>query len=107
MWSVSLQLARRSSALVTALTSEAKVEAVKSLSADRVVTSGQDVVIVLRADSLDFVVDNVAGKGFSTMLKLLRCGGRFTSSVEIVRPIASLDIRNMYLKAISSIGTTA
>lgn len=105
--SAALQLAKRRGARVTALTSEAKVEAVKALGADRVVSRGQDLVAVLGADSIDLVVDNVAGDGFPTMLKLLRRGGRFTSSGAIAGPIVGLDMRDMYLKDISLIGTTA
>ena len=41
------------------------------------------------------------------MLKLLRRGGRFTSSGAIAGPIVDLDMRDMYLKDISLIGTTA
>ena len=41
------------------------------------------------------------------MLKLLRRGGRYTSSGAIAGPLVSLDMRDMYLKDISLIGTTA
>ena len=41
------------------------------------------------------------------MLKLLRRGGRYTSSGAIAGPIVDLDMRDMYLKDISLIGTTA
>ena len=41
------------------------------------------------------------------MLKLLRPGGRYTSSDAIAGPIVNLDMRDMYLKDISRIGTTA
>ena len=105
--SAALQLAKRRGARVTALTSEAKAEAVKALGAEQVVTRDQDLVSVLGAGSIDLVVDNVAGEGFPVMLKLLRRGGRFTSSGAIAGPIVDLDIRDMYLKDISLIGTTA
>ena len=105
--SAALQLAKRRGAVVTALTSASKAKAVKALGADRVVTRDQDLVAILGADSIDLVVDNVAGEGFPAMLKLLRRGGRFTSSGAIAGPMVALDMRDMYLKDISLIGTTA
>ena len=105
--SAALQLAKRRGARVTALTSAAKADAVNALGADRVVTRGGDLAGVLGTESIDLVVDNVAGDGFPTMLKLLRRGGRYTSSGAIAGPIVDLDMRDMYLKDISLIGTTA
>ena len=92
---------------MTALTSSGKAEAVRDLGADRVVTREDDLVAALGAESVDLVVDNVAGAGFPTMLKLLRRGGRYTSSGAIAGPLVDLDMRDMYLKDISLIGTTA
>ena len=105
--SAALQLAKRRGARVTALTSAAKADAVSNLGPDRVVTRGEDLAGVLGTESMDLVVDNVAGEGFPTMLKLLRRGGRYTSSGAIAGPIVDLDMRDMYLKDISLIGTTA
>jgi alcohol dehydrogenase len=41
------------------------------------------------------------------MLKLLKRGGRLVSSGAIAGPIVDLDMRDMYLKDITLIGTTA
>ena len=105
--SAALQLAKRRDARVTALTSACKADAVKELGANRVVTRDEDLLHVLGTESIDLVVDNVAGEGFPTMLKLLRRGGRYTSSGAIAGPIVDLDMRDVYLKDISLIGTTA
>lgn len=105
--SAALQLAKRRGARVTALTSAAKADAVSDLGADCVLRRGEDLAGVLGTESVDLVVDNVAGDGFPTMLKLLRRGGRYTSSGAIAGPIVDLDMRDMYLKDISLIGTTA
>ncbi|WP_315981074.1 zinc-binding dehydrogenase [Aliamphritea spongicola] len=56
---------------------------------------------------MDLVVDNVAGAGFPTMLKLLKRGGRLVSSGAIAGPVVDLDMRDMYLKDVRLIGTTA
>ena len=105
--SAALQLAKRRDARVTALTSACKADAVRELGANRVVTRDEDLLNVLGTESIDLVVDNVAGANFPTMLKLMRRGGRYTSSGAIAGPVVSLDMRDMYLKDISLIGTTA
>ena len=79
----------------------------RGLGADRVVTRDEDLLNVLATESIDLVVDIVAGADFPTMLKLLRRGGRYTSLGAIAGPVVSLDMRDMYLKDISLIGTTA
>ena len=93
--------------MVTALTSRAKVDDVRGLGADRVITRDDDPIAILGEGAVDLVIDNVAGDGFPTMLKLLRRGGRYTSSGAIAGPIVDLEMRDMYLKDISLIGTTA
>lgn len=105
--SAALQLAKRRGARVTVLTSAGKVDAVRGLGANRVVTRDEDLLNVLATESIDLVVDIVAGADFPTMLKLLRRGGRYTSLGAIAGPVVSLDMRDMYLKDISLIGTTA
>ena len=57
-------------------------------------------------DSVDVVVDNVAGEQFPTLLKILKRRGRYVSSGAIAGPIVSLDTRDMYLKDITLIGCT-
>jgi len=52
-------------------------------------------------------VDNVAGPEFPNMLKVLRRGGKYASSGAIAGPIVTLDMRDMYLKDISLLGSTA
>ena len=64
-------------------------------------------VAALGEKSVDVVVDNVAGPGFPAMLKVLKRGGRYTSSGAIAGPIVSLDMRDFYLKDILLIGCTA
>lgn len=102
-----IQLAKRRGAMVTALTSRSKIDAVRGIGADRVVMRDEDLRAALGADSVDLVVDNVAGEGFPALLTLLRRGGRYASSGAIAGPVVSLDLRDMYLKDITMFGTTA
>ncbi|MFZ9627854.1 MAG: alcohol dehydrogenase family protein [Ilumatobacteraceae bacterium] len=105
--SAAVQLATRRGAHVTAIAGTDKAEQVLAIGADRVIDRGDDPVAVLGEDSIDLVVDNVAGAHFDSMLRVLRRGGRYTSSGAIGGPIVSLDMRTFYLKDITLVGCTA
>jgi NADPH:quinone reductase-like Zn-dependent oxidoreductase len=102
-----IQLVKRRGAEAIAVTSAAKREAVLALGADRVLLRSDDPVASLGPESVDVVIDNVAGPGFGAMLKVLKRGGRYVSSGAIAGPVVELDMREMYLKDITLIGTTA
>lgn len=105
--SAAVQLARRRGCRVSALTASDKMDYVAALGADRVIDRSSDVASALVGDGVDVVVDNVAGPGFAQMLKVLKRGGRYTSSGAIAGPLVSLDMRDLYLKDITLIGCTA
>jgi len=105
--SAAVQLAKRRGACVTAIAGQGKMEQVRSVGADRVIARGEDVVASLGKNSVDVVVDNVAGSAFSTMLRVLNRGGRYVSSGAIAGPIVTLDMRTFYLKDLMMIGCTA
>lgn len=105
--SATVQLAKRRGARVAAITGRGKTEQVRGLGADIMVERGSDLAAELGEESVDVVVDNVAGPGFPQMLKVLKRGGRFVSSGAIAGPIVELDMRDMYLKDITLIGCTA
>ncbi len=102
-----VQLAKRRGAYVIGIAGAAKADKVKALGADEVIPRGSDIVAALGEKSVDLVVDNVGGATFPEMLKVLKRGGRFVSSGAIAGPIVELDLRTMYLKDITLIGTTA
>lgn len=102
-----VQLARRRGAHVIAVTSAEKRGLLKDIGADRVLTRQDDLLATLGPEAVDVVIDNVAGPGFGTMLKLLRRGGTYVSSGAIAGPVVELDMRDMYLKDITLIGSTA
>ncbi len=84
-----------------------KADVLRKLGADIILDRGADLVGELGEMAVDVVVDNVAGDGFPNMLKVLKRGGRFVSSGAIAGPIVSLDMRDMYLKDLTLIGSTA
>jgi alcohol dehydrogenase len=105
--SAALQLAKRRGAKVIGIAGLKKHPYMASAGADHLVSREADLLADLGEQSVDVVVDNVAGEGFSTMLKLLRRGGRLVSSGAIAGPLVTFDMRDLYLKDISLIGTTA
>lgn len=102
-----VQLAKRRGAHVTAIAGRAKLEAVGSLGADRVIARDADLAGELRESSVDVVIDNVAGKTFGALLKFMARGGLYASSGAIAGPMVNMDMRDFYLKDLTLIGCTA
>ena len=105
--SAAVQLAKRRGATVTAIVGQAKMEQVLSLGADAAVARGKDVVACIGEESVDIVVDNVAGPAFGSLLRVLKRGGRYVSSGAIGGPLVTLDMRTLYLKDLTLLGCTA
>lgn len=101
-----VQLAKRRGAYVTAICGASKMDAVSQIGADQVISRGADLIDALGCESVDVVIDNVAGDAFSQMTKVLKRGGRYASSGAIAGPIVSLDMRDFYLKDLTLIGCT-
>src|SRR5262249_13683216 len=78
--SAAVQLASRRGGHVIGITTASKLEKVRSVGANEVIERNADLIQILGKKSIDVVVDNVAGAGFSTMLEILRRGGIYISS---------------------------
>ena len=104
--SAAVQLAKVRGARVFAVTSPEKSAAVTELGAER--TLGRDcrLVEVLGRDSIDVVVDLVAGSKWSELLDVLRPGGRYAVAGAIGGAMVELDVRTLYLKDLSFFGCT-
>ena len=105
--SATVQLAKRRGAFIVAVCGEDKMHKVREIGADQVVSRKENLLELFGQRNMDIVVDNVAGPGFPVLLKLLKKGGRYTSSGAIAGPIVELDMRDFYLKDINMIGCTA
>jgi NADPH:quinone reductase-like Zn-dependent oxidoreductase len=105
--SAAIQLAKRRSAYVVAVAGREKLAAVNAIGCDRAIARGDDLLSILGEESIDLVIDNVAGPGFGVLLKLLRRGGRYVSSGAIGGPHVTLDMRDFYLKDLTLFGCTA
>ena len=104
--SAAVQLAKRRQAHVIAVAGTNKTSAVLEVGADEVVHRGDDLIDVLGAESVDVVVDLVAGSQWPQLLEILRRGGRYVTSGAIAGPIVELDIRTLYLKDLTLWGAT-
>lgn len=104
--SAAVQLAKRRKAKVIAITTREKAEDVRALGADRVIERHSDLSEVLVRDSVDVVVDLVAGPQWPELLNVLKRGGRYVTAGAIAGPIVELDVRTLYLKDLSLFGCT-
>jgi len=104
--SAAVQLAKRRGARVIALSSPAKREEVLALGADRVLDRNADIVASLGAEAIDVVVDLVAGPGWPALLEVLKRGGRYITAGAIAGPMVELDVRTLYLKDLTLLGST-
>lgn len=104
--SAAVQLAQARGAKVIAITSAAKAEALAQLGAVQTLDRADDFAAVLGADSIDVVIDLVAGPKWPTLLDLLRPGGRYAVAGAIGGAVVELDVRTLYLKDLSFFGCT-
>ena len=104
--SAAIQLAKRRGAKVIAICSESKSEVVRELGADLIIYRGQSLQTELEAESIDVVVDLVAGSQWPQLLDVLVRGGRYVVSGAIAGPLVELDVRTLYLKDLSLLGST-
>ena len=104
--SAAVQLAKRRGAHVTAIAGSEKMEDLRTLGADQVVDRNTDLTTAIDGDSIDVVVDLVAGDGWPLLLDVLKRGGRYVTAGAIAGPLVELDVRTLYLKDLTLIGCT-
>jgi NADPH:quinone reductase-like Zn-dependent oxidoreductase len=105
--SAAVQLAKARGARVTALAGGEKMEQVRALGADHVIDRNADLVAASGERSVDVVIDVVAGPTFTSLLKVLKTRGRYVVSGAIAGPMVELDMRTLYLKDLTLLGSTA
>ncbi|NRA99742.1 MAG: zinc-binding dehydrogenase [Rhodobacteraceae bacterium] len=104
--SAAVQLARARGARVIAVTSPSKAEGLIALGAETTVPRDADLIEALGPNSIDVVIDLVAGPPWPQLLDVMRPGGRYAVSGAIGGPIVELDVRTLYLKDLSFFGCT-
>ncbi len=104
--SAAVQLARARGAHVIAVTSPAKADGLKALGAEQTVGRNDDLVEALGRNSVDVVIDLVAGRAWPALLDVMRPFGRYSVAGAIAGPLVELDVRTLYLKDLSFFGCT-
>ncbi len=101
-----LQLAKRRGADVIAVTGRSKAKRLLEFGADRIIDRETDLTNELGENSIDVVVDLVAGPAWGSLLTVLARGGRYATAGAIAGPIVALDVRTLYLKDLTFFGCT-
>lgn len=104
--SAAVQLAKARGANVVGITSPSKSDKVLSLGADKIMLREDSVVQTLGSNSIEVVIDLVAGEQWPELLDVLRPSGRYAVSGAIGGPLVELDVRTLYLKDLSLFGCT-
>jgi len=104
--SAAIQLAKARGAYVIAITSSAKKQQLLTLGADEVVLRDADLGDVIPVNSIDVVIDLVAGPQWPQLLEILKVQGRYAVSGAIGGAHVELDIRTLYLKDLRFFGCT-
>lgn len=104
--SAAVQLAKARGAYVLAITSPGKFETLRQTGADEVFSRETDMVKAVGANTIDVVIDLVAGDKWPQYLEVLRPFGRYAVAGAIGGPLVELDVRTLYLKDLSLFGCT-
>tara|TARA_B100000676_G_scaffold186614_1_gene183421 strand:- start:364 stop:1407 length:1044 start_codon:yes stop_codon:yes gene_type:complete len=104
--SAAIQLAKARGAHVTAITSSFKAAEIQRIGADETLSRDEDLKTYFGTDTIDVVIDLVAGAGWPALLDIMKPGGRYAVAGAIGGPMVELDIRTLYLKDLSFFGCT-
>jgi len=101
-----VQLAKARGARVIAITSPAKSAQIIQLGAERTLARDAALSKELEKNSIDVVIDLVAGNHWPELLDILKPFGRYATSGAIAGPLVELDVRTLYLKDLTLFGCT-
>jgi NADPH:quinone reductase-like Zn-dependent oxidoreductase len=104
--SAAIQLAKLRGATIIAQCSSKKKDEVKKIGADKVVFRESNLIEEIGKNSVDVVIDVVAGSNWKQLLDILKPGGRYATSGAIAGPIVELHVRTLYLKDLTLYGCT-
>lgn len=104
--SAAVQLACARGAEVIAATSPAKADSLRALGAEETPDRTQSLVETVGRNTVDVVIDLVAGDGWPDLLEVMRPKARYAVAGAVGGPLVSLDVRTLYLKDLSFFGCT-
>jgi NADPH:quinone reductase-like Zn-dependent oxidoreductase len=101
-----VQLAKARGATVVGVTSSSKSAGVLRLGAQKILDRNDNITQKLGKNSVDVVIDLVAGAQWPDLLDVLKPFGRYAVAGAIAGPLVELDVRTLYLKDLSLFGCT-
>lgn len=102
-----VQLAKHRGARVIALASEAKHAQVQALGPDRILPRApKDLRAALAGETVSVIADVVGGEDWPRLMDQLDRGGRYVCSGAIAGPLVHLDLRTLYLRDLTFLGST-
>ena len=104
--SAAIQLAKLRGAKVVAQCLKNKQQEILNIGADEVIDRHCNIVEEIGNNSVDVVIDLVAGNQWGQLLEILKPGGRYATSGAIAGPLVELDVRTLYLKDLTFFGCT-
>ena len=104
--SAAIQLAKLRGAKVIAQCSKNKQKDVLRIGADQVIDRISNLIEELGKNTVDVVIDLVAGDQWGQLLEILKPGGRYATAGAIAGPLVELDVRTLYLKDLTFFGCT-
>ncbi len=104
--SAAIQLAKRRGAEVIGIAAESKWADLEPLGPDLLLDRSVSLITTLGENAVDVVIDVVAGPTWPTLLEVLRPQGRYVVSGAVAGPIVELDVRTLYLKDLTLLGST-
>lgn len=104
--SAAVQLAKARGAMVIGVAGSSKAEDVLRLGARKILSRNDNIVEKLGKNSVNAVIDLVAGAQWPGLLDVLKPFGRYATAGAIAGPLVELDIRTLYLKDLSFFGCT-
>ena len=104
--SAAIQLAKLRGSKVIAQCSENKHKDVLRVGADKVIDRNSNIIQELGKNSVDVVIDLVAGDQWGQLLEILKPEGRYSTAGAIAGPLVELDVRTLYLKDLTFYGCT-
>ena len=104
--SAAVQLAKLRGAKVIAQCSRNKHGEVMRIGADQVIDRNSNIIQEIGKNSVDVVIDLVAGDQWGQLLEILKPEGRYATSGAIAGPLVELDVRTLYLKDLTFFGCT-
>ncbi len=104
--SAAVQLAKARGAEVIGVSAPLKSDSVLKLGANKTVSRTESLVKNLGRNSVDVVIDLVAGKQWAELPDILKPFGRYAVAGAIGGPHVDLDVRTLYLKDLTLFGCT-